>query len=169
MSAPTPRQSRRAIPPWLRFVFGLPRHLYARGWGWVLGHRFLQLSHPGRRTGVVHHTVLEVVRYDRDTGEAFVVSGLGPRSDWLLNLRAGGTPVISISRHSAPAAFREVDLDEAAEVLAAYENRHPLLRPLVRRALGALVGWRYDGSPAARRALAEQLPMIAFRPRRAGG
>jgi hypothetical protein len=30
--------------------------------------------------------------------------------------------------------------------------------------LGRLVGWRYDGSPAARRRVVEQLPMVAFTP-----
>lgn len=158
------RGGRPAMPPWLRRLLGLPRHLYAHGGGWLLGHRFLRLTHRGRRTGAVHHTVLEVVQYDRTTGEAIVVSGFGDRADWYLNLRAGSDAVVSISRHTAPARWREVGTDEAIEVFAGYERRNVMLRPVVRAVISRLLGWRFDGSGAARRALAEQLPMVAFRP-----
>lgn len=161
-----PAPTRRAISPGLRRLLGLPRVLYAHGWGCVLGHRFLQLSHRGRRTGTLHHTVLEVVQYDRFTGEAVVVSGFGHRADWLLNLRAGSDVVVSISRFSAPARYRELPTEEAIEVFADYERRNAIAGPLVRAALSRLLGWRYDGSTAARLRLAQQLPMVALRPRR---
>ena len=159
-----PAPTGRAISPTLRRLLGLPRVLYAHGWGWVLGHRFLQLSHRGRRTGTLHHTVLEVVQYDRVTGEAVVASGFGNRTDWLLNLRAGSDVVVSISRFSAPARYRELRTEEAVEVFADYERRNALARPVIRAVLSRLLGWQYDGSPAARLRLAEQLPMVAFRP-----
>jgi hypothetical protein len=55
-------------------------------------------------------------------------------------------------------------LDEAIATYADYERRHPFIRPGVRATLTSLLGWRFDGSPEARRRLAGQLPMIAFRP-----
>jgi hypothetical protein len=36
---------------------------------------------------------------------------------------------------------------------------------VVRAVLSRLVGWRYDGTPNARRRLGRELPLIAFRPR----
>lgn len=147
-------------------LLGLPRHLYRHGWGWLLGRRFLQLTHIGRRTGRVHTTVLEVVGSDRDSGEIVVVSGFGPGSDWLRNIRANGRAEITIGRDSFPASCRMVPLEEATGILADYERRNRLAAPLIRFLLGRLLGWRYDGSTQARRRAAEALPFVAFSRRR---
>ena len=89
-------------------MLGLPRLLYRHGWGWLLGRRFLQLTHTGRRTGRTFTTVLEVVRRDPDSGEVMVVSGFGPGSDWLRNIRSNGASEISTGRESFDASFRLV-------------------------------------------------------------
>jgi deazaflavin-dependent oxidoreductase (nitroreductase family) len=143
--------------------------LYRNGFGWLLGHRFLRLSHTGRRSGRTFHVVLEVVRYDEATGEATVVSGFGQTADWLRNLRAGGPVAVDFGRGARPAAYRVLGLEEAVEVYAAYERRNVLIAPLVRWTLTALLGWRYDGSAGARRRMAAELPLVALRPRRVGG
>lgn len=43
----------------LRWGFALPGWLYRVGLGWTLGKRFLALTHRGRKSGHVYHTVLE--------------------------------------------------------------------------------------------------------------
>jgi len=144
------------------FVLGLPRHLYRHGWGWLLGRRFMQLTHVGRRTGQVRTTVLEVVGSDRDRGEVWVVSGFGPGSDWLRNIQANGQAEITIGRTSFPASFRMVPVEEATRILDGYERRNRLAAPLIRFVLSRLLGWRYDGSAQARRRAAEALPLVAF-------
>jgi deazaflavin-dependent oxidoreductase (nitroreductase family) len=73
---------------WLLRVHDLPLYLYRHGWGWVLGHRVLQLTHRGRRSGRLRWTVLQVLRYDPKTGEAVVMSGSGPTTHWLRNIQA---------------------------------------------------------------------------------
>ncbi len=95
---PTPGPMRLSRP--VVMVLGLPRHLYRHGWGWLLGRRFLQLTHTGRRSGRTFTTVLEVVRPDPDCGEVMVVSGFGPGSDWLRNIRSDGRAEISTGRES---------------------------------------------------------------------
>jgi hypothetical protein len=35
----------------------LPRPLYHRGWGRLLGHTFLLIAHEGRKSGLRHETV----------------------------------------------------------------------------------------------------------------
>src|SRR5665647_3550063 len=94
--------------------------------------------------GRLHHTVLEVVRYDPATGEAVVLSGFGNESDWLRNLRAGSDIVVSIGRSSSPATYRMLPADEAIDVFADYERRNIMVRPVVRAVLGRLLGWRFD-------------------------
>jgi deazaflavin-dependent oxidoreductase (nitroreductase family) len=85
-----------SAPPsgWLRLALKAPRWLYRLHLGWLLGHRFLLLTHRGRRSGRVYSTVLEVVRYDPATDESVVVSGWGDRADWYNNIQK--TTVLAI-------------------------------------------------------------------------
>lgn len=45
----------------------LPALLYERDLGWLLGHRFLLLTHRGRTSGRTYRTVLEVLQFDPAT------------------------------------------------------------------------------------------------------
>jgi deazaflavin-dependent oxidoreductase (nitroreductase family) len=148
----------------LRYVLRVPVWLYRWHCGWLLGHRFLLLVHTGRRTGRRHSTMLEVVQYRQDPFEVVVMSGFGRGSNWLRNLTAGGDAEIIIRTTRFPATWRELGEAEAAIVMADYEQRNRLAAPLVRMVLGRLVGWRYDGSDAARHRLVRELPLVAFRP-----
>jgi deazaflavin-dependent oxidoreductase (nitroreductase family) len=150
--------------PWVRRLFKAPIRLYHWRLGRLLGHRFLLLEHHGRRSGTQYETVLEVIKWD--SREAVVVSGWGPVSDWYRNVTAGGDVRITIGGQSFPASHRLIPLVEAAQVLADYEHRNRFVRPVINSMLGALVGWPYDGSGAARRRLVRQLPMVAFQPSR---
>ncbi|MGZ6320715.1 MAG: nitroreductase family deazaflavin-dependent oxidoreductase, partial [Ktedonobacterales bacterium] len=70
----------------LKWGFNLPIALYRARLGWLLGHRFLLLTHRGRKTGMIRHTVLEVVHFDPATRESTVLSAYGERADWYHNL-----------------------------------------------------------------------------------
>ena len=154
--------------PLLRTLLRLPSRLYDWNAGWLLGHRFLRLTHVGRRSGRRYRTVLEVLGIDPVTGEVMVLSGFGRNADWHRNLEAGdGTAEIEIGRSRFRARYRDLDTDQAAAVLEAYERRNRLLVPIVRRVLGRLLGRPYDGSDAARRDLVRTLPVVAFTPERA--
>lgn len=161
MTASNSKQPARALV----VLFGLPRHLYRHGWGWVLGHRFLQLTHTGRRSGRTYTTILEVIHYEPGSGEAMVMSGFGRGADWLRNIQANGRAEVSIGRTSFRATYRMVPVEEALAVFADYERRNRFAAPIVRVVLSHLLGWRYDGSDPARRRAVEQLPSVAFRPR----
>lgn len=155
--------AKRPLSPAMRTLLRLPRHLYTHNLGWVLGGRFLQLTHTGRRSGRRHATVLELVSRTA-TGELVVVSGLGPHADWLRNLRAGGPAQVTVGRRTMPVAHRLLEVDEAAAALADYEHRHRLLAPLTHRVLSMLLGWRYHGTAAHRRRAVAQLPLVALLP-----
>lgn len=154
--------------PILGRALRLPVHLYDIGAGRLLGHRFALLAHRGRRSGRLHRTMLEVVRWDPDKHEATVVSGFGPRSDWLLNVRAGGAVEVRTAATRFEPTARSLEREEATLVLADYERRNRLAGPVVRAVLSRLAGFRYDGSAEARGRLVEALPLVAFRPRSRG-
>jgi deazaflavin-dependent oxidoreductase (nitroreductase family) len=143
---------------------GVPVALYRHGFGSALGHRLLLLHHMGRRSGLERHAVLEIVGWNHDFGEVFVVAGFGPRTDWYRNVLAAGGAVITRGRATMPVTVRVVPAGEAAAVIARYETGRLLPAAVVRAALSSLVGWRYDGSDAARARLVRQLPMLALHP-----
>lgn len=70
-----------------------------------------------------------------------------------------------IGRRKFVPAYRTLDEPEAADAIADYERRNLLLRPVLHPVLSKLLGWRYDGSDAARHRMVRQLPIVAFRPR----
>jgi deazaflavin-dependent oxidoreductase (nitroreductase family) len=157
----TPSQQ---MPSWLHAAFVLPNKLYTVGAGRVLGHRLVRLTHTGRTSGREFHVVVEVVRYDRGTGEAVVVSGFGRSADWFRNITAGGPAYVDFGSGPRRAAHRVLDTDEAITVFVDYERRNRAFMPLFRPVLSRLLGWTYDGSDDARRRLVEDLPMLALRP-----
>lgn len=141
-----------------------PSVLYRHDLGWLLGRRFMELTHVGRRSGREYRTVLEVINFDGPSREVVVVAGLGRSADWYRNLQAHPPVEVAIGRDRFRPVARDLDEDEAVAVLADYERRNWWVAPVLRRMLTWLVGWRYDGSDPARRKLVRQLPLGAFRP-----
>jgi deazaflavin-dependent oxidoreductase (nitroreductase family) len=150
--------------PVLRRLLRAPGRRYDWHAGWLLGRRFLRLTHRGRRSGRRYRTVLEVVGTDRAPGEVVVLAGLGRSADWYRNVLAGQAVEVAIGRRRFRPRHRVLGPEEAVAVLAGYERRNRWVAPLVRLVLSRLVGWRYDGGDDARRRLAGQLPLVAFRP-----
>ena len=153
------------MKPIARTVFKAPAKLYDRDLGWLLGKRFLCLTHVGRKSGREYRTVLEVIGLRPQSGEVLAIAGLGPSSDWYRNIQAAPAAEVAIGRRKFVPAYRVLDEPEAADAIADYERRNLLLRPVLHPVLSKLLGWRYDGSDAARHRMVQQLPIVAFRPR----
>ncbi|OHV06641.1 nitroreductase family deazaflavin-dependent oxidoreductase [Mycobacterium talmoniae] len=147
------------------WLFRAPSRLYDWRLGWLLGRRLCRITHVGRKSGRRYRTVVEVVGRDAVSGELMVVCGFGRRADWYRNLRANDAAAIEVGFRRFAAGWRELDVDEAEPVMAAYERRNRLLVPLIRRILSRVLGWRYDGSLEARRKLLAEMPIIAFKPK----
>lgn len=141
-----------------------PTHLYDCHAGWILGRRFLRLTHIGRRSGRRYQTMLEVIGENRTTGEVIVIAGLGRSANWYRNLQTHGAAEVAIGCERFAPRHRQLPEPEASTVLADYERRNRLIVPIVRRVLSWLVGWRYDGTDTARRRLVAELPVIGLRP-----
>ena len=149
----------------MRAVFRAPIQLYDAGFGWLLGERFLCLTHVGRKSGRQYRTVLEVVGTNPTAGEFMVIAGFGPSSDWYRNIAANPACEVVAGRHRFMPQDRVLDEAEAVAVIADYERRNRWIQPIMRFLLSRLLGWRYDGSQEARERLVRQLPVVAFRPR----
>jgi deazaflavin-dependent oxidoreductase (nitroreductase family) len=122
----------------LRYLLRAPVHLYHWHLGRVLGTRFLLLTHIGRRTGLRHQTVLEVLEYRKEGPEAVVMSGFARDADWLRNIEATPKEEIIIGSHHFPVSHRFLSEDEAIEVVRHYEQKNWLIAPIVRSVLSRL-------------------------------
>jgi deazaflavin-dependent oxidoreductase (nitroreductase family) len=149
----------------LKLAFKVPRVLYRLRLGWLLGHRFLLLTHRGCASGRVYSTMLEVMRYDRATGESVVGSGFGTRVDWYRNMLAHSVLEIQTGGRRYQPEQRVVPGEERVAILATYRQRSPRLL----KWLMGLLGYAYDGSETGLHGLAEAMPMVGFRPRASEG
>jgi deazaflavin-dependent oxidoreductase (nitroreductase family) len=149
----------RPPPAALKLLARLPLALYTLRLDRLLGHRFLVITHRGRRTGELHRTVVEVIRWDGEREEATVASGRGERADWYRNLRAAPAVEIVIGGERFVPEQRFPALEERIAVLRAYQQKHPLAA----KALGQLLGLAADEDGLSD--AAARLPMVAFHPR----
>jgi deazaflavin-dependent oxidoreductase (nitroreductase family) len=143
-----------------RLAFRLPIYLYHAHMGWLLGHRMVLLTHTGRKSGLPHQTVLEVVRYDKGTGACIVASGWGKSSDWFQNITANPKIVFQVSNKCSEAIAERLSPEGGEQEMLDYAHLHPTaLRELAR-----FMGYRLDGSEDDIRAMGRMVPMFIFKP-----
>jgi deazaflavin-dependent oxidoreductase (nitroreductase family) len=138
----------------------LPRPLYHRGWGWMLGHTFLLITHQGRKTGKRRETVAMALAYDPDTRETVVFSAWGPNTEWIRNLRAHPALRIQIGRESYVPEQRFLSEDESVAVVREFQRRHPWRT----RLFAGILGWGDLSTQWAVRELTRSRPFVSFRP-----
>ncbi len=143
-----------------RLALRLPIWLYHLLLGWLLGYRFMLLTHTGRKSGLPRQTVLEVVRYDQATGACIVASGWGKKSDWFQNVSAHPQIFMQVKNRRSKATAERLSPEAGAQELLDYARRNPLaLRELAR-----FMGYRLDGTPDDILALGRMIPMFCFKP-----
>ena len=137
-------------------LFKLPNFFYNVGLGSLMGRRFIQLAHIGRKSGRVYKTVVEVVDYDADRRRIYVASGFRQQSDWYRNILK--TPRVKANFRGIlyEAVAKELEKEEAERVLLNYAHRHPLAM----KELARFMGYEIDGSDGDIRLLAAELPLI---------
>jgi deazaflavin-dependent oxidoreductase (nitroreductase family) len=144
-----------------RLAARLPIWLYRARMGWLLGDRFLMLTHTGRKSGLRRQVVLEVVHHNKDAGTYVIASGWGEKSDWFRNIQK--TPRVTVhagSRRFEAVAVR-LSLEEAERELLDYAQRHPTA---FRELAGFMAGQRLSGTPEDCRLLARSIPLVILWP-----
>lgn len=145
-------------------MFDAPAGLYRTGFGGLLGHRVLALTHRGRKSGKVYDTVLEVVSFDPTSEESIVASAYGETADWYRNIRAEPAMRVRTGRLDYRPEQRFLTPEEAADASREFCRLHPLEARLVRRvlpAIGSIIDPDPERTPAE---LLAELPMVGFRP-----
>jgi deazaflavin-dependent oxidoreductase (nitroreductase family) len=145
----------------LKWLLRLPGAMYRSHAGWLFGHRLLMLRHQGRVSGLVRDTVLEVVHRDAASHESFVVSGWGRQAAWFRNIEAGGALEVWVASKRFVPEYRVVAGGEALQLMQAYVDEHRLAAKVVGKWLGFELG-----KPGEIERLVQELPVLAFRPKR---
>lgn len=146
-------------PSFMVPIFRLPIFLYRFKLGWLLGNRFMQLTHVGRHSGKVRRTILAVLRFDPDSKEILAVSAW-KGSDWYYNIQAAPALHVESGRVSYVPQQRTVSAEEITTAFVAYRKRHPLFSRIICR----IPGWKWDSSYEEFLELARTLRGVAFRP-----
>lgn len=143
-----------------RLAFRLPIWLYHARLGWMMGQRFLLLTHTGRKSGLPRQSVLEIVRYDKNTGACVVASGWGEKSDWFQNITANPKINYQVQNRHMKGIAERLSPEEGAKELFEYARRYPLAF----RELARFMGYKLDGSNEDIQAMGRILPMFIFKP-----
>jgi len=153
--APTAGRAPAAMIP----IFKLPVLLYRLRLGWLLGHRFMQLTHTGRKSGKVRRTILAVLHYNPQTREIYAVSAW-KGSDWYTNIQAAPARLVETGSVRYVPQHRPLTPEEIAAAFIAFRRQHPYFGRLICR----IPGWKWDSTEAEFLALARTLRGVAFRP-----
>jgi deazaflavin-dependent oxidoreductase (nitroreductase family) len=151
------------VPPgkWLRFGLRLPIWLFRFHLDFMLGDRFLMLTHTGRKSGLLRQTVIEVVQHDKVNDTYYVVSGWANKSDWYQNIHK--TPQVTVQVHGrkfqSTAEF--IPIDQSIERLKAYARDHPIAFSELSE---LFLGERMKPDSDAPERIAKKMPMVAFHP-----
>jgi deazaflavin-dependent oxidoreductase (nitroreductase family) len=128
-------------PSFLVPIFKLPIFLYRLHLGWLVGKRFMQITHIGRRSGKVRRTILAVLRFDDKTKEIYAVSAW-KGSDWYYNIQA--TPAVQVETGLVRYAPEQRNLspEEITTAFLEYRKKHPIFSRMICR----IPGWKWDST-----------------------
>jgi deazaflavin-dependent oxidoreductase (nitroreductase family) len=157
-----PTKIKEARPPHglVRLMMNLPIWLFGMHLGWVMGDRFLLLTHTGRKSGLPRKTILEVLQHDTASDTYYVLSGWGKQADWLRNVEKTPEVIIQVGHRQFHARAVRLEPEAAESAILDYTKRNPLAI----RVLPRLMGYQLDGSEEDFRALARLGIVVAFHP-----
>jgi deazaflavin-dependent oxidoreductase (nitroreductase family) len=138
----------------------LPLKAYQHNAGPAMGRTFLAFTHLGRKTGLPHQTVAMVARYDKTTGEAAIVAGWGPQTDWWRNLQAHPAVQVQLGGQTFTPVQRFLTDEEAFDVVVQFRREHPHRV----RFFSTVLGWGDLRDDVRVRQFVRTHPFVAFRP-----
>jgi deazaflavin-dependent oxidoreductase (nitroreductase family) len=121
----------------------------------------VQITHRGRKSGLLRRTILEVLSYDPQTREVQIVSGWEGKTDWYRNIQREPALEVRIGRVHYRPVQEFLSPEETAELILTLFRQHP--REV--RFVGPLLGIDPDAEGADLRARLEAFFRgVRFRP-----
>lgn len=160
MAPTSPGKQDEKAPSFMVPIFKLPIFLYQLRLGWLLGTRFMQITHVGRHSGKVRRTILAVLRFDEKSKEIFAVSAW-KGSDWYYNIQASPALQVDSGFLRYVPKQRMLSPEEITTAFIEYRRRHPIFSRMICR----IPGWKWDSSYEEFLELAHTLRGVAFTPK----
>lgn len=154
-----PVRKAEKAPSFMVPIFKLPILLYRLKLGWMLGNRFMLLTHIGRHSGRVRRTILAVLQFDPKTQEILAVSAW-KGSDWYYNIQAAPALKVESGRVAYSPQQRTLSPEEITTAFVEYRKQHPFFSRIICR----IPGWKWDATYEEFFELACTLRGVAFRP-----
>jgi deazaflavin-dependent oxidoreductase (nitroreductase family) len=157
-----PEKIKDVQPPrgFVRLLMRLPIWIFRLHCSWLLGQRFLLLTHTGRKSGIARQTVLEVLQYQRASSIYYVLAAWAGKADWALNVEKTPDVVVTVGGRRFKARATRISPEEGERFILEYARQHPVAR----RVLPRLLGYRTDGTQEDFAALARLGTVFAFCP-----
>ncbi len=146
----------------LRLGLRLPIWLFRLHLDFMLGDRFLMLTHTGRKSGLPRRTVIEVVQHDEAIDTYYVVSGWAEKSDWYQNIRKTPQVKVQVRGRKFQSQAEFISQEKAIDILQTYARKHPVA---FSELSGIFLGERLKPNGDAPEQIAKKIPMVAFRPK----
>lgn len=137
--------------PVLRILYRIPVHFYRIGLGGLLGKRFVLINHLGRKTGVQHRTVVEVVEREIGTDNVIVIAGYGEQTQWYKNLKNQPKTTIQIGNQKYNVSVDLIKAEDGGDIIARYLKRYGKLTGQ----LFSMIGYEWDGTENGAREIAQ--------------
>jgi deazaflavin-dependent oxidoreductase (nitroreductase family) len=127
----------------------------------MFGKRFVLFQHIGRKTGKHYQTVVEVVEFEKDTGDVIIVAGYGERTQWYQNLQHMQSTTIQLGKHKLPVSVEMLSPEDGADIMARYYQRYGKITGM----LFSILGYDWDGTEQGARQIAwDHLRFVRFVP-----
>jgi deazaflavin-dependent oxidoreductase (nitroreductase family) len=153
-----PNQGNDKAPSFLIPIFKLPVFLYRLRLGWLLGKRFMQITHVGRRSGKVRRTILAVLWFDDKTKEIYAVSAW-KGSEWYYNIQASPALQLETGFERYVPVQRSLSPEEITAAFIEFRKKNPIFSRMICR----IPGWKWDSTYEEFLELARTLRGVAFR------
>ena len=140
-----------------RLLLRLPIYLYLSGLGFLLGDRFLMLTHTGRKSGKKRRVVLEVVQHDIVNNRYFIASGWGKKSNWYQNILNIPDVRFQIRNQKFNGYATTTDSEKAADVIYDYATRNPDAFSMLSK---RIIGQRLEPTKVDCMLMAEHVPVV---------
>ena len=145
----------------MRAAVRFPINIYKARLGWILGKRFLMLTHTGRKSGLQRFTVLEVVDHDPAAGTYFVASGWGEKAQWLQNVETNPSARITIGTKQIHVTAVRMNREQSERVFLRYASIHPVA---FKKLVKFMTGVESEADEEGVTRLAKTVPVVALKP-----
>lgn len=119
---------------WRKWMFNAPLKLWRLGLGPLLGQYLLVLTHKGRNSGRIYHTMVE---YHELSGNIYIPAAFGSQTDWYKNITVHPHVTVQTAAGSDyRTAVRVTDNQEILDVFDYFLKRDPPITKMYLKTLG---------------------------------